>query len=90
MEAGAEGDSHVEMTMLVGNKIVTVNDYRSLCILTKLALDVVYKDRRVARNRKRSQYLKSPYIDMDKLRKHVDKFDSENRYCSFKKDCSHL
>ena len=75
MEALAEGESHVEMTTPVGNKIVTVNDCKSLCILTKPVSNIVYKDRRVARNSRRSQCLKSPYIDMDKLRKCVDKFD---------------
>ena len=42
------------------------------------ASNVVYKDRRIARKKKKSQYLKSPYVDMDKLRKHVDKFDLES------------
>ena len=75
MKASTKGDSHVEMTTLIGNKIVTVNDCRSLCILSESLSNVVYKDRRVAKNRKRSQYFKSPYVDIDKLRKHVDKFD---------------
>ena len=47
-------DSHVEVTTPDSNKIVMVNDCRSLCILTKLAANVVYKDKRVARNKKKS------------------------------------
>ena len=76
------------MTTSIGNKIVRVNDYRSLCILTKSASNVVYKDKRVAETRKRSQYLKSPYVDINKLRKRVDKFDLASQYYTFKKDGS--
>ena len=75
------------MTTPTTNKIVPVNDFRSLCILTKPSSNVVYKDKKVARDRKRSRYLKSPYIDLDKLRKRVDNNnDLESRYCSFKKN----
>ena len=84
-------DSHVEMTTPIANKIVLVNDSRSLCILTKPTSNVVYKDKRVAKDKKRSQFLKTPYIDMDKLRKRVNNNNAlESQYCSFKKDSSLL
>ena len=83
-------DSHVEVTTPDSNKIVRVNDYRSLCILTKSASNVVYKDKRVARNKKKSQYIKSPYVDINKLRKFVNKVDVASQYSVFKKDGSQL
>ena len=46
--------SHVEMTIPTANKIVLVNDSRSLCILTKSASHVVYKDKKVSKDKKRS------------------------------------
>ena len=60
--------SHVDLTTLATNKIGPLNDCRSLYILAKPASNIAYKDRKVAKDRKRSQYLKSPYVDPDKLR----------------------
>ena len=51
MVESTKADSHIELTTLAVNKIVPVNDYRSLCLLTNPTSNVVYKDRRVARDR---------------------------------------
>ena len=83
--------SLVDLTMPTTNKILPVNDYRSLCILSKPTSQVAYKDQKVAKDKKRSQYLKSSYVDQDNMRKHVgNKNDIESQYNLFKNDPSHL
>ena len=79
--------SHVDLTTPVTNKIGPLNDCRSLYILAKPASNIAYKDRKVARDKKRSQYLKSSYVDPDKLRKRVGiKTEIESEYYAFKKN----
>ena len=79
--------SLIDLTMPTTNKILLINECRSLCILSKPTSKNAYKDRKVARDEKRSQYLKSLYVDLDKLRKRVGiKTDIKSEYYSFKKD----
>ena len=63
--------SLVNLTTPTTNKILPVNDCRSLYILSKLASQVAYKDQKIARDRKRSQYLKNSYVDPNNMRKRV-------------------
>ena len=77
----------VNLTTPATNKILSVNDYRSLCILSKLASQVAYRNQKVARDRKRSQYLKSSYVDSNNIRKRVEnKNDIKSQYGLFKTD----
>ena len=77
--------SIVDLITLATNKILLVNDCRSLCILSKPASQVAYKDQKIARDRKISQYLKILYVDPDNMRKRVgNKNNIESQYGSFK------
>ena len=77
--------SLVDLTTLATNKILSINDCKSLCILSKLVSQVAYKDQKVAKDKKTSQYLKSPYIDLDNMKKCVgNKNDIESQYGLFK------
>ena len=80
--------SLVDLTTLATNKILPINECRSLCILSKPTSQVAYKDQKVAKGRKKSQYLKSPYVDPNNMRKCVwNKNDIESQYDSFKNAC---
>ena len=81
----------VNLTTPATNKILSVNDCRSLCILSKLASQVAYRNQKVAKGRKKSQYLKSPYVDPNNMRKCVwNKNDIESQYGLFKNDLNRL
>ena len=54
MAKSTKADSHVELTTSTTNKIVPINNYRSLCLLTNPVSNVVYKDRMVTKDKKRS------------------------------------
>ena len=83
--------SLIDLTTLATNKILPINECRSLCILSKPTSQVAYKDQKVAKDKKRSQYLKSPYIDPDNMKKCVgNKNDIESQYDSFKNDPNRL
>ena len=66
MEASVKGESHIVMTTPTSNKILPSHDRTSVCLLVKLASNVVYKDNRVVKNRKRFQYFKSLFVDIRK------------------------
>ena len=79
--------SVVNLTTPATNKNLPVSDYRSVSILSKPGLEVVYKNHKPARDRKRSQYLKSPYVDPNKIKKRVGITNEiESQYCEFKND----
>ena len=72
MAKSTESISHVDLTTPATNKVGPIIECRSLCLLSKSASKVSYKDKKVGRDRKISQYLKSPYVDPNNLRKRVD------------------
>ena len=63
--------SVVDLITPATNKNLLISDCRSLSILSKLGLEVAYKDHKPAKDRKRSQYLKSPYVDPNNIKKRV-------------------
>ena len=79
--------SVVDLITPATNKNLSVSDCRSLSILSKPGLEVAYKDHKFARDRKRSQYLKSPYFDPNNIKKRVGITNEiESQYCEFKND----
>ena len=79
--------SVVDLITPATNKNLPVNDCRSLSILSKPELEVAYKEHKPARDRKRSQYLKSPYVDPNNIKKRVGITNEiESQYCEFKND----
>ena len=79
--------SVVDLITPTTNKNLSVSDCRSLSILSKSGLEVAYKDHKPARDRKRSQYLKSPYVDPNNIKKRVGITNEiESQYCEFKND----
>ena len=63
--------SIVDLITPTTNKNFPVNECRSLSILSKPGLELAYKDHKPAWDRKRSQYLKSSYVDPNKIKKRV-------------------
>ena len=83
--------SVVDLITPATNKNLPVNDCRSLSILSKPRLEVAYKDHKPARDRKRSQYLKSPYVDPNNIKKRDEITNEiESQYCEFKNDPNRL
>ena len=79
--------SVVDLTTPATNKNLSVSDCRNVSILSKSGLEVAYKEHKPARDRKRSQYLKSPYVDPNKIKKRVGiTNEMESQYCEFKND----
>ena len=54
MAKSTKADSHVKLITSTANKIVPINDYRILCLLTNPVSNVVYKDKMVTKDKKRS------------------------------------
>ena len=83
--------SVVDLITPATNKNLPVSDCRSLSILSKPGLEVAYKAHQLARDRKRSQYLKSPYVDPNNIKKRVGITNEiESQYCEFKNDPNRL
>ena len=79
--------SVVDLITPATNKNLPVSDCRSLSILSKPWLKVVYKYHKPAKDRKRSQYLKSLYVDPNNIKKRVGITNEiESQYCEFKND----
>ena len=79
--------SVIDLIIPTTNKNLSVSDSRSLSILSKPGLEVVYKDHKPARDKKRSQFLKSPYVDPNNIKKRVRITNEiESQYCEFKND----
>ena len=79
--------SVVDLITLATNKNLSVSDCISVSILSKPRLEVAYKDQKPAKDRKRSQYLKSPYVDPNNIKKRVGITNEiESQYCEFKND----
>ena len=79
--------SVVDLITPATNKFLPVSDYRNVSILSKPGLEVAYKEHKPARDRKRSQYLKSPYVDPNNIKKRVGITNEiESQYCEFKND----
>ena len=79
--------SVVDLITPATNKNFLVSDCRSLSILSKSGLEVAYKDHKPAKDKKRSQYLKSPYVDPNNIKKRVGITNAiESQYCEFKND----
>ena len=79
--------SVVDLITPTTNKNLLISDCRSLSILSKPGLEVAYKDHKPARDRKRSQYLKSPYVDPNNIKKRVGITNQiKSQYCEFKND----
>ena len=83
--------SVVDLITLAINKNLPISDCRSLFILSKPGLEVAYKDHKPAKDRKKSQYLKSPYVDPNNIKKRVGITNEiESQYCEFKNDPNRL
>ena len=83
--------SVVDLITPATNKNLPTSDRRSISILSKLGLEVAYKDHKLARDRKRSQYLKSLYVDPNKIKKRDGITNEiESQYCEFKNDPNRL
>ena len=83
--------SVVDLITPATNKNLPVNDCRSLSILSKPGLEFAYKEYKPARDRKRSQYLKSPYVDPNNIKKHVGIINEiESQYYEFKNNLKHV
>ena len=62
MDESNKAASVVDLITPATNKNLSVSDCRSVSILSKPRLEVAYKEHKPARDRKRSQYFKSPYL----------------------------
>ena len=83
--------SVVDLITPTTNKNLSVSECRSLSILSKPGLKVAYKDQKPAKDRKRSQYLKSPYVDPNNIKKRVGITNEiESQYYEFKNDPKRL
>ena len=81
----------VDLITTATNKNLPVSECRSLSILSKSGLEVAYKDHKPARDKKRSQYLKSPYVDPNNIKKSVGITNEiESQYYEFKNDPKRL
>ena len=80
-----------DLITLATNKNLPVSDSRSVTMLSKPGLEVAYKEHKPARDGKRSQYLKSLYVDPNKIKKRVGiTNEMESQYCEFKNDPNRL
>ena len=87
----AESNKAASVVDLITPATNKVSDCRSLFILSKSGLEVAYKDHKLAIDRKRSQYLKSPYVDPNNIKKRVGITNEiESQYCEFKNDPNRL